>query len=258
MRPEPVTVRKPMPLRLEGKVALITGGDSGIGRAVAVAFAQAGCDVLISYLKEHIDARETKRLVEAEGRGCVLMSGDITRKGHAERLVRRTIKEYDKLDILVNNAAEQFPQKDFADVTDEQLQRTFAVNFFAPFRLAQAAVAVMKKGACIINTASITAYRGNKELVDYSATKGAMVAFTRSLSLRWRQRDPCECGGSRTDLDALIPSFNAAQVAVFGMNHHGRAGEPAEVAPAFVFLASIDAPISQAVIHPNGGEVVNG
>ena len=262
MKPRPESGPPHTGPRLEGKVALISGGDSGIGRAVAWAFAREGCDVAIAYLKEHADARKTCKLVEGEGRKCLLLPGDLGDRKHCRQVVHDAAKELGPIDVLVNNAGMQVPQDDFLKITEKQLLRTFAVNIFAAFHLTQAALGHMAKGSCIINTASVTAYRGSPHLVDYSATKGAMVAFTRSLSGALVDK------GIRVNAVApgpiwtpLIPStFSKKEVAEFGSDTPmKRAGEPGEVAPAYVFLASSDAVyITGQTIHVNGGEVVNG
>jgi NAD(P)-dependent dehydrogenase (short-subunit alcohol dehydrogenase family) len=248
--------------KLKGKVALITGGDSGIGRAVAVSFAREGADVAISYLNEHEDAKETQRLVEKEGAKCLLMPGDIGYESFCRELVERTAKELGRLDILVNNAAEQHPQESIEDIDREQLERTFRTNIFAMFFLVKAAVKQMKEGSAIINTTSVTAYRGSPKLLDYSATKGAIVAFTRALSQSLAER------GIRVNAVApgpiwtpLIPStFPKEKVEKFGSDVPlKRPGQPEEVAPSFVFLASDDSSyMTGQVLHPNGGEVING
>jgi NAD(P)-dependent dehydrogenase (short-subunit alcohol dehydrogenase family) len=248
--------------RLEGRVALITGGDSGIGRAVAILFAREGADVAVSYLSEHGDAQETKRLVEAEGRRCVTYAGDVGDEQFCQQLVQRTTQEFGKLDVLVNNAAEQHPQESITGITAEQLERTFRTNIFAMFYLVKAALPHLKPGSAIINTTSVTAYRGSPQLLDYSSTKGAIVAFTRSLSINLAKQ------GIRVNAVApgpiwtpLIPStFDEEKVKTFGSDVPlARPGQPEEVAPAFVFLASDDGSyISGQVIHVNGGEVVNG
>src|SRR5688572_32450320 len=168
--------------KLQDKVAIITGGDSGIGRAVAIAFAKEGADVAVAYLNEHKDAKETKRLVEDEGRRCELFAGDIGNPKHCAKIVQQTVKALERLDILVNNAAEQHPQKDIRKITPKQLERTFRTNIFSFFFLVQAALSHLKKGSAIINTSSVTAYRGSPALLDYSATKGAIISFTRSLA----------------------------------------------------------------------------
>ncbi len=248
--------------RLEGRVALITGGDSGIGRAVAILFAREGADVAVSYLSEHGDAQETKRLVEAEGRRCVTYAGDVGDEQFCQQLVQRTAQEFGKLDVLVNNAAEQHPQESITGITAEQLERTFRTNIFAMFYLVKAALPHLKPGSAIINTTSVTAYRGSPQLLDYSSTKGAIVTFTRSLSINLAKQ------GIRVNAVApgpiwtpLIPStFDEEKVKTFGSDVPlARPGQPEEVAPAFVFLASDDGSyISGQVIHVNGGEVVNG
>ncbi|MCG5241131.1 SDR family oxidoreductase [Azospirillum doebereinerae] len=248
--------------KLRGKVALITGGDSGIGRAVAVLYAREGAKIGISYLNEDKDAEETRRLVAAEGQPCTVVRGDIGQEDICRQAVARMIEEHGRLDILVNNAAEQHPQESIEDITAEQLERTFRTNLFAQFFLVKAALPHLGEGACIVNTASVTAYKGSPKLLDYSATKGAIVAFTRSLAMALSER------GIRVNAVApgpiwtpLIPStFTAEEVETFGGNvPMKRVGQPDEVAPAFVFLASEDSSyMSGQVLHPNGGTVVNG
>lgn len=248
--------------KLKGKVALITGGDSGIGRAVAVYYAKEGADVSIVYLNEHKDAKETKRQVEQEGRKCLLIAGDVGDDAFCRDAVTETVEKLGKLDILVNNAAEQHPQKKIEDITKEQLERTFRTNIFGMFYLTQAAMPHLSKGSSIINTTSITAYRGSPQLLDYASTKGAIVAFTRSLSMNVVGQ------GIRVNAVApgpiwtpLIPStFPPDQVAEFGATQPmKRPGQPEELAPAYVYLASTDSSyVSGQVIHVNGGEVING
>jgi len=248
--------------KLAGQVAIVTGGDSGIGRAVAIGFAKEGADVVIVYLNEIKDASTTCEKVRAEGVKCHAVMGDVGDEAFTRRVVEETLREFGRIDILVNNAAEQHPQKRFEDVSREQLERTFRTNIFAMFDLVRHALPHMKAGACVINTASVTAYKGHKRLVDYSATKGAIVAFTRSLALQLSER------GIRVNAVApgpiwtpLIPStFDADHVAEFGKNvPMQRAGQPDEVAPCFIFLASRDASyMSGQVLHPNGGVPVNG
>lgn len=248
--------------KLNGKVALITGGDSGIGRAVAVAFAREGADVVISYLHEGEDAEETRRLVEAEGGSSLLMPGDVGDEALCRQLVEKTVSEFGRVDILVNNAAEQHPQDSITDISAEQLERTFRTNIFSFFYLTKAALPHMGKGSSIINTTSVTAYKGNPQLLDYSSTKGAIVAFTRSLSQSLVEK------GIRVNAVApgpiwtpLIPStFPPEKVEQFGSDvPMGRAGQPAEVALSYVFLASDDSSyIAGQTLHPNGGTVVNG
>jgi NAD(P)-dependent dehydrogenase (short-subunit alcohol dehydrogenase family) len=250
------------PGKLNGKVALITGGDSGIGRAVAIAFAKEGADVAIVYLNEEQDARETQRLVEEAGRGCIGIALDVGDEEACRQAVETTLDRFGRLDILVNNAAEQHPQQSIEAISSEQLERTFHTNIFSMFYLAKAALPHLKEGACIVNTTSVTAYQGSPQLLDYSATKGAIVAFTRSLSMSLVKR------GIRVNAVApgpiwtpLIPStFPEEKVRSFGSDvPMGRPGQPDEVAPCYVFLASSDASyISGQVLHPNGGTIVNG
>ena len=262
MRPRPRSERsRPGSGRLAGRVALITGGDSGIGRAVAIAFAREGADVAVVYLEEHADARETAAEVEEEGRRCLLLAGDVGDPRFCSRAVLRCVRTLGRLDVLVNNAAEQHPRKRPEDLPPRQLERTFRTNVFACFHLVRAALPHLRRGSAIVNTTSVTAYRGSPELLDYSATKGALVAYTRSLALALVER------GIRVNAVApgpiwtpLIPSsFPAKKVATFGSSTPmRRAGEPAEVAPCFVFLACDDASyMTGQVLHPNGGEIVN-
>ena len=246
--------------KLKGKVALITGGDSGIGRAIAVHYAREGADVSIVYLNEHDDALQTKNMVEAEGRKCILIAGDIQEQSFCKKAIDETRKQLGGLNILVNNGAVQHVKEKLEDISEEQLKNTFQTNIFYMFYLSQEAMKHFKKGDCIINTSSVTAYRGKNTLLDYSSTKGAIISFTRSLSLSLAEK------GIRVNAVApgpiwtpLIPAtFSAEAVKSFGKHvPMGRAGQPSEVAPAYVFLASKDASyISGQVIHPNGGEMV--
>jgi NAD(P)-dependent dehydrogenase (short-subunit alcohol dehydrogenase family) len=248
--------------KLKGKVALITGGDSGIGQAVAVVFAKEGADVAIAYLSEHTDALKTKELVEAEGRQCLVLSGDIGDEQVCQQLVDQTIQQLGQLDILVNNAAEQHPQESIEDITAEQLERTFRTNIFSMFYLTKAALPHLQAGSCIINTTSVTAYKGSPQLLDYSATKGAIVAFTRSLSQALVEKGIRVNGVAPGPIwTPLIPStFPEDEVKSFGAQvPMQRAGQPNEVAPSYVFLASNDASyMTGQILHPNGGSVVNG
>lgn len=248
--------------KLHNKVAIITGGDSGQGRAVAVAFAKEGADVAIAYLDEHQDAEETKQAVLAKGRRCLCLAGDIGQTAFCQHVVEETVQTFGKLDVLVNNAAEQHVRSRLEDITTEQLEKTFRTNFYSMFHLAQASLPHLKPGSSIINAASLTAYEGNEQLIEYSATKGAIVAFTRSLSKSLAGRGIRVNGVSPGNIwTPLIPaSFPAEQVADWGARTPmQRAGQPREVAPAYVFLASDDSSyISGQFIHVNGGIIING
>ena len=249
--------------RLRGKVALVTGADSGIGRAVAALFACEGADVAIVYLCEHDDAAKTKRIVEKEGRKAITIAGDLGDKAFCDEVVERTVKELGGLDILVNNAGEQHSDKDIRGISDDQLRRTFQTNIFSMFYLTQAARPHLARGSAIINCTSVTMYKGSKELLDYSATKGAITAFTRSLS------ENLVKDGIRVNAVAPGPIWTPLnpmggkppeEMKDFGKNTPmGRPGQPNEVAPSFLFLACEDASyMSGQVLHPNGGTIVNG
>src|SRR3954464_4210150 len=247
--------------RLKGKVALITGADSGIGRGVAALFAREGADIAILYLCEHDDAAKTREIVEQEGRRAVVIAGDVGDKDFCERAVAETVQRLGGLDILVNNAGEQHPDKDIVGITEEQLKRTFQTNIFGMFFMTQAARPHLKKGSAIVNCTSVTMYQGSKELLDYSATKGAITAFTRSLSEN--------LVGDGIRVNAVAPGpiwtplnpFGGAskeKLKDFGKNvPMGRPGQPNEVAPSFLFLACEDSSyMSGQVLHPNGGTIV--
>lgn len=248
---------------LNNKVAIITGGDSGIGKAVAIAYANQGADVVIVYYNEHKDAEETKKLIDTIGRKCTLIAGDISDFKFCNSVLEKTIKEYGKIDILVNNSAVQYACTDIKQLSNEQFDKTFKVNVYGAFYMTRAAMEHLKAGGCIINTASITAYKGNETLIDYSMTKGAIVAFTRSLSTALSKGKT----GIRVNAVApgpiwtpLIPSsFDEKKVSEFGSDTPmGRAGQPVECAGAYIFLASECASyITGQVIHINGGEIVN-
>ncbi len=247
--------------KLRGKVAIVTGGDSGIGRAVAAVFAKEGADVVIAYLNEEQDAAETKRLVEGIGRRCLLVAGDIGDEDFCKRVVDATVEEFGRLDILVNNAAEQHPQDSIEAISAAQLERTFRTNIFSMFYMAKAAIPHLQAGAAIINTASITAYRGASDLLDYSATKGAIVSFTRSLAQNLVARHiRVNAVAPGPIWTPLIPaSYDAKRVSEPGQDSPmERAGQPDEVAPSYVFLACNDSSyMSGQVLHPNGGSIVN-
>ncbi|WP_192822614.1 SDR family oxidoreductase [Rufibacter sp. LB8] len=262
MTPEPIVIRDNYKGsgKLEGKKALITGGDSGIGRAVAVHFAREGADVAIVYLNEEKDAKDTQKMVEQEGQKCVLIAGDLREEKFCRDAVKKAVKELGGLNILVNNAAEQHEKQDLREITAEQLEKTFKTNIFAYFYVAQEALNHLQNGDTIINTTSITSYRGSEHLMDYSATKGAITTFTRSLSQNLAK------DGIRVNAVApgpiwtpLIPA-TLEEVGEFGKDQPmGRLGQPSEVAPAYVFLACEDASyITGQVIHINGGEMING
>lgn len=262
MDPRPVFDKPKKEKKLEGKTAIITGGDSGIGRAVSVLFAKEGANVVIVYLNEHKDAEETKQYVENEGVKCLLIAGDVGDEAFCNDIVRQASQAFPSIDILVNNAAEQHVQTGIEKITSHQLVRTFQTNIFSMFYLTKAVLPHLKKGCSIINTASITAYQGNERLIDYSATKGAIVTFTRSLSQSLVKQ------GIRVNAVAPGPiwtplitaSFAAKDVEVFGSDvPMERPGQPVEVAPSYLYLASDDSTyVTGQTIHVNGGTIVNG
>lgn len=248
--------------KLKDKVAIITGGDSGIGQAVAVSFASEGADVVIIYLKEHKDAKETKRLVEEKGRRCLLIAGDVGKESFCKAAIKKAVSFFKRIDILINNAAEQHPKENIEDITEKQLEKTFRTNIFSFFFLTKAALSELEKSkGNIINTSSVTAYRGSQHLLDYSATKGAIVAFTRSLALNLVKKKIRVNGVAPGPIwTPLIPStFPKKKVETFGSDvPMKRAGEPSEVASCFLFLASSAASyITGQFLHPNGGEIIN-
>lgn len=248
--------------KLQGKTAIITGGDSGIGRAVALLFAQEGADIVITYLNEHEDAREAKEMIENENSRCLLLSGDIGEESFCKEILQSTIKQFGKLDILVNNAGEQHAYSDLREISSTQWDQTFRTDVYAMFYLTKEAISSMSQGGIIINTTSVTAYQGHKTLLDYSAAKGAIVSFTRSCALHLAPR------GIRVNAVApgpvwtpLIPaSFSEEKVSRFGSGTAlERAAQPYEIAPCYLFLATNDSSyMTGQVLHPNGGRIVNG
>ncbi len=247
--------------RLEGKVAVVTGGDSGIGRAVAVLFAREGADVVISHLEEEEDAMATAEMVEDEGGRAVTIAGDIGERDHCREIIDLAIRKFGKLDILVNNAGEQHPDKDVTEISKKQLKRTFQTNVYGMFYLVQAAMPFLGRGSSIINCTSVTMYEGAAELLDYSATKGAITAFTRSLSQNLAEKGIRVNGVAPGPIwTPLNPMGGASEekLATFGQSTPmGRPGQPNEVAPCFLFLACEDASyMTGQVLHPNGGIIV--
>lgn len=263
MKPRPTSECGKTCCKLKGKVALITGGDSGIGRAIAYDFVKEGALVVIVYYDEEVDAKETAERIEELGGNCLLLGGDLKDPCFARRCVEQTVQCFGGLDILVNNHAVQFIQRSILDISHEQLEFTFRNNVFSFFYLIQYALPYMKKGGSIINTTSVTAYEGNKDLIDYSATKGAIVALTRSLSLSLAEKGIRVNGVAPGPIwTPLIPaSYSAKEVAGFGKTTShvpmNRAGQPCEVSPCYVFLASDDSSyMTGQVLHPNGGTIV--
>lgn len=263
MKPEPVsTTPQPGSGKLQDKVVLITGGDSGIGRAVAVLFAKEGAKLAIAYLSEHSDAEETQALIEAEGGECILIPGDLSKEANCKKAVNKTVKKFGRIDVLINNAAIHFEAKNLEDITTDQLIKTFSTNIYSYFWVTQAALPHIPEGGCIINTSSVTAYRGSPALIDYASTKGAIVSFTRSLASNLTKRkirvNGVAPGPVWTPL--IASTFKPEKVSNFGSDvPMARAGQPAEIAPSYLFLASEDgAYISGQFVHPNGGEIVNG
>jgi NAD(P)-dependent dehydrogenase (short-subunit alcohol dehydrogenase family) len=264
MRPAPVTISERY--RGSGKLAdrraLITGGDSGIGRAVAVHFAREGADVAFMYLDEHDDARETTRMVEAEGRRCIAIAGDARDAEHCRRAVEQTVRQLGGLDVLVNHLGAQWPQDDLTDISPEQLTRTFEINVYPYFFVTCHALPHLSAGASIINTSSVTAFRGHRKLIDYSATKGAIESMTYSLASSLAKRGIRVNGVAPGPIwtPLIAASFDAEEIETFGTSTLlGRAGQPAEVAPAYVYLASSDASfVTGQFLHVNGGSHLGG
>lgn len=264
MKPEPLFDREDVKGsgKLIGKTALITGGDSGIGRAVAVLFAKEGADVAIVYLNEDSDAKETQRAVEAYGRQCLLVAGDISREKFCMSVIKKVVKKFKRIDVLVNNAAIHYEHTSIKDITSKQLIKTFETNVYSLFYLTKSAIDYMPQGSSIINTTSVVAYRGSPALMDYAATKGAIVSFTRSLSANLVEKkirvNAVAPGPIWTPL--IVSSFKAKKAAKHGSDvPMKRAGEPVEIAPCYLLLACEDSSyMSGQVLHPNGGEIVNG
>lgn len=260
MHPEPEIIRDDYrgSDKLKGRTALITGGDSGIGRSAAVHFAREGADVAIVYLEEKEDALETKKLVEKEGRKCLIIAGDLKEEAFCREAVQKVISEFGKLDILVNNAAMQFPKGEVEEISSEQFKMTFSTNIYPYFYMVKAALEHLKEDSVIINTTSVTAYRGSSHLLDYSSTKGAIVSFTRSLSKMLVERKiRVNAVAPGPVWTPLIPS-TFDDVSEFGKKvPMGRPGQPSEIGPAYVFLAGRDSSyITGQVIHINGGEII--
>lgn len=263
MHPKPVSdAETPLINKLKNKVLLITGGDSGIGKAVSILFAREGANIAIVYLDETIDATDTKNIIESYGRECLLIKGDISKEKFCKLAIEKTIQQYGKIDILINNAALHYETKHVERINTKKMKRTFEVNIFSMFYLVKHALPHMKKGACIINTSSVTAYRGSPHLIDYAATKGAIVSFTRSLASNLIKKGIRVNGVAPGPIwtPLIASSFKKEKVAQHGSESPmERPGEPVEVAPAYLFLASDDSSyISGQFIHPNGGEIVNG
>lgn len=262
MVPKPESEPASKSRKLEGKVAIISGGDSGIGKATALLFASEGANIVIPYLSETADAKETKKEIERLGRECLIIKGDLGKENHCRKVVDKTIDTFGQIDILVNNAANHWEATSLEEITTDQLMTTFHSNFFSLFWLTKFALKHLKKGSSIINTTSVTAYRGSDHLLDYAATKGAVLSFTRSLSANLAEK------GIRVNAVAPGPiwtpliasTFSKKQVSEFGSDvPMKRAGQPNEVATCFLFLASEDASyMTGQVLHPNGGEIVNG
>lgn len=264
MHPEPEIIRENYlgSNKLKGKTALITGGDSGIGRSVAVHFAREGANISIAYLSETKDAEETKKMVESEGVECIILKGDLKSEAFCKKMIAETVDKFGSLNILVNNAAMQFPKKKIEEIESEQVHTTFETNIYPLFYAVTEALKYMKKGDCVINTTSVTAYRGSLHLLDYSSTKGAIVSFTRSASNMLAEKGIRVNGVAPGPIwTPLIPAtFSGKDLTEFGQDTPmKRAGQPSEVAPAYVFLASDDATyITGQIIHINGGEIVGG
>lgn len=259
-QPEIININYKGSGKLEGKTALITGGDSGIGRSVAVHFAREGANVIIIYLNEEKDALETKRLVEKENRECYLIKGDLKQEKFCKSCIDKTIKKFGSLNIIVNNAAFQISKNEIGEITKKQLSETFETNIYPFFFIVKEAMPYLKNGDSIINTTSVTAYRGSDHLLDYSSTKGAIVTFTRSLAIMLAKKGIRVNGVAPGPIWTPLIVSTFEKISDFGQDTPmGRAGQPSEVAPAYVFLASADSSyITGQIIHINGGEIVGG
>lgn len=262
MMPKPEIIRKNYKgsEKLKNKVALITGGDSGIGRSVAVHFAREGANIAIVFLKEDKDAKKTAEMVKKEGRDCLVLSGDLKKESFCKEVVEKTVDHFGKLNLLVNNAAVQFPKDSLEEIDFSQIKDTFETNIYPHFNITKAALSHLSKGDVIINTSSVTAYRGSDHLLDYASTKGAIVSFTRSLSANLAKKNIRVNGVAPGPIwTPLIPA-TFDDISDFGQDTPlGRAGQPSEVAPAYVFLASDDSSyITGQFIHVNGGEIIGG
>jgi len=249
--------------KLKNKIVFITGGDSGIGKATAILFAKEGADIAISYLSEHTDAKATKEIIEKEyKRNCVLIPGNIGLEKNCVQAIKKTVRAFGRIDVLVNNAGLHYEHKKLTEITTKQLLKTFETNIFSFFWITKSALPFLKKGSCIINTASVTAYRGSPALIDYAATKGAIVAFTRSLATNLVKKGIRVNGVAPGPVwTPLIPSsLKATKAAMHGSSSPmERSGEPAEIAPCYLFLASDDSSyMTGQFLHPNGGEIING
>ena len=261
LKPVPVVENLKKTYRLAGKVAIITGADSGIGKAVALMYAKEGADLVLTYYRDRKDARETSQRVKELGARHILLQGDVSDESHCKRIVKATIEAYHKLDIVINNAAVQFPQDKLANITKRQIQRTFEVNVFSHIYLVKAAEKFLKKGSSVIHTTSVTAYRGSAHLIDYASTKGAIVSLLRSLSSYFAEKGVRVNGVAPGPVwtPLIATTFKPKEVATFGTDTPlGRAGQPVEIAHAYVFLGSDESSyITGQVIHPNGGEIIN-
>lgn len=249
--------------KLKNKIAFISGEDSGIGKATAILFAKEGADIIITYLSETKDAKETKQIIEEiYTRRCLLIKGDLSKEQHCKTVIHKAAKEFGRIDILVNNAAIHYQNETLETISTKELTKTFETNIFSFFWITKAALPHMKKGSCVINSSSVTAYRGSPALIDYAATKGAIVSFTRSLSANLVKKGIRVNGVAPGPIwTPLIPaSFKSKKVAKHGSEVPlQRAGEPVEIAPSYLFLASSDSSyMTGQFLHPNGGEIING